>query len=43
MSAEGTWNVTMNTPMGEQPGTLTLKQDGDSLSGALSGAQGTQD
>ena len=43
MSAEGTWSVTMNTPMGAQPGTLTLKEDGDSLSGSLSGAQGTQE
>ena len=43
MSAEGTWNVTMNTPMGAQPGTLTLKQSGNSLSGTMAGAQGSQD
>lgn len=40
MSAEGTWNTTMNTPMGAQNGTLTLAVDGGSLSGKLSGPQG---
>jgi hypothetical protein len=33
----------MNTPMGAQPGTLTLKLDGASVSGTMSGAQGSQD
>lgn len=35
----GTWNVTINTPMGKQEGTLTLAQDGDSLGGTMA-AQG---
>ena len=40
-TVDGTWDVTTNTPMGAQKGTLTLKTDGDSLSGTMSGAQGT--
>ncbi len=41
MSADGTWNLTMNTPMGPQPGTLTLTSNGDALTGSMSGPQGT--
>lgn len=37
MSIAGTWNTTMNTPMGAQQATLTLNEDG---SGKMSGAQG---
>jgi hypothetical protein len=40
MSADGTWNTTMNTPMGAQQGTLTLASSGGTLTGKLSGAQG---
>jgi len=40
MSADGTWNTTMNTPMGAQNGTMTLTTDGGSLSGKLSSPQG---
>ncbi|MDP6374958.1 MAG: hypothetical protein QF921_05005 [Pseudomonadales bacterium] len=40
MSADGTWNTTMNTPMGAQNGTLTLQIDGGTLTGTLSGPQG---
>ena len=40
MSADGTWNTTINTPMGAQNGTLTLSTDGGSLTGKMSGAQG---
>lgn len=43
MSADGSWKVTINSPMGAQEATLTLKTDGDSLSGSLDGPQGTQD
>ena len=28
MSADGTWNVTLNSPMGAQAGTLELASDG---------------
>ena len=40
MSADGTWNTTINTPMGAQQGTLTLSTDGGSLTGKMAGAQG---
>ncbi len=40
MSADGTWNTTMNTPMGAQNGTLTLSTDGGTLTGKLAGPQG---
>ena len=40
MSADGTWNTTMNTPMGAQQGTLELATDGNSLTGKLGGPQG---
>ncbi|MEM6710339.1 MAG: hypothetical protein AAF648_16285 [Pseudomonadota bacterium] len=40
MSFAGTWNTTMNTPMGAQQGTLTLTEDGGALSGKMVGAQG---
>ena len=43
MSVDGDWNVTMNSPMGAQEATLTLKADGGSLSGKIVGPQGTQD
>ncbi|MDR3506733.1 MAG: hypothetical protein P4L64_02435 [Caulobacteraceae bacterium] len=38
MSAAGTWNVTVNSPMGAQPSTLTLAVDG----GAVTGTQSAQ-
>ena len=40
MSADGTWNTTMNTPMGAQQGTMNIATDGGSLSGTVSGPQG---
>ncbi len=40
MSADGTWNTTMNTPMGAQNATLTLQTDGSALTGKMSGPQG---
>jgi hypothetical protein len=39
-SADGTWNTTMNTPMGAQQGTLVLTTSGSDLTGKLSGPQG---
>lgn len=41
MSADGTWNMAMNTPMGAQSGTLELKTNGDILEGSMAGPQGT--
>lgn len=41
MSVDGTYDVTMKTPMGAQAGRLELKTDGTTLTGQMSGAQGT--
>ena len=43
MSIDGTWNVTLQSPMGSQEGTLTLATDGDTLTGTMSGPQGAMD
>ncbi len=40
MSADGTWDVTITSPMGPQKGTLELTSDGDTLTGKLGGPQG---
>ena len=40
MSVAGTWNVTMNTPMGAQKATLNLTVNGTELTGTMSGPQG---
>ncbi|MFC1495391.1 hypothetical protein ACFL6W_08930 [Thermodesulfobacteriota bacterium] len=36
MSIDGTYKVTADTPMGKMESTLTLKTDGDTLSGTMS-------
>lgn len=38
---DGVWDTVTDTPMGQQKGTATLQTDGDTLTGTLSGAQGT--
>ena len=38
MSADGKWEISMNTPMGAQAGTLDLKEDGGALTGTMSAA-----
>ncbi len=43
MSVDGSWKVTINSPMGSQDSTLTLVTDGGSLSGSMAGPQGTQE
>ena len=43
MSIDGMWNVTLQSPMGSQEGTLTLATDGDALTGTMSGPQGAMD
>ncbi|GAB1262552.1 hypothetical protein [Aurantivibrio plasticivorans] len=43
MSVDGTWEVSMNTPMGEQKGTLTLSTEGGSLTGRMETAMGAED
>ncbi|MEX2032499.1 MAG: hypothetical protein WEA81_06495 [Dehalococcoidia bacterium] len=42
MSVDGTWKITMNTPMGSRDVTLTLDTSGGGLAGEVGGAQGTQ-
>ncbi|HXI87365.1 MAG TPA: hypothetical protein VNH64_07900 [Parvularculaceae bacterium] len=41
MAVNGNWNITIKTPMGEQKAALALKQEGDSLTGQMSGQAGT--
>lgn len=43
MRADGTWNITTQSPMGSQEGTLKLTTDGNVLSGTMSGPQGNID
>ena len=43
MSADGNWKVTINSPMGVQQGTLSIKTSGATFTGQFSGAQGAQD
>ena len=43
MSADGSWSITINSPMGAQQATLTLSTEGGALSGTMAGAQGTQE
>jgi len=43
MSADGTWKVTINSPMGVQQGTLTVATSGATFTGQFAGQQGTQD
>ena len=40
MSVDGTWNLTMQTPMGNREVKLTLAHSGGTLSGEFSGPQG---
>ena len=40
MSATGTWNIALNTPMGAQNTTLELVEDGATLTGTMSSPMG---
>jgi hypothetical protein len=42
MSADGTWNTTVNSPMGAQKATLTIKTEGATFTGTMAGPQGEQ-
>ena len=35
MAVDGNWNITMSTPMGDRNATLSLKNSGGKLTGAL--------
>ena len=41
MSVDGTYNIVINSPMGAQKITLTLKAEGGTLTGTQAGAQGS--
>lgn len=43
MAVDGTYNINLETPMGNRPGKLTLRTDGGSLGGtfAAEGAEST--
>lgn len=41
MAVDGTWNLTMQTPLGERSATLEVKADGATLAGTQS-AEGQQ-
>ena len=43
MSADGKWDVTMNTPMGAQTVTLVLTTSGSTLTGTVTSPQGSVD
>ena len=43
MSADGTWNLTMQTPMGERRSTLTLSTAGGTLTGSQQAEGDTTD
>ncbi len=40
MSAAGTWNLAMQTPIGERKATLTLQVSGAALTGTMSAEDG---
>jgi hypothetical protein len=40
MSAQGTWKLTMDTPIGERRATLTLAADGAALTGQMIAEEG---
>ena len=40
-NVDGSWNVVVNSPMGDQAATLTVNSNGDSFTGTFSGAMGT--
>ena len=43
MSVDGVWKTAVNSPMGVQEGTLTIKSNGTSFTGKLDGRTGVQD
>ncbi len=42
-SVDGTWKLTVNSPMGQQNIDLNLTSSGSTLTGSLSGAMGSTD
>jgi hypothetical protein len=42
MAIDGSWKITVNSPMGVQEATLALATSGDTLTGTQTGSFGTQ-
>jgi hypothetical protein len=42
-AADGDWDVTIKSPMGDQKAVLSVTTNGDSFSGKMSGGLGTMD
>ena len=42
-AVDGDWDVTIKSPMGDQKAVLTVKRDGGSFSGQMSGGLGSMD
>jgi hypothetical protein len=40
---DGSWDVTVKSPMGDQKSTLTVQTSGDTFTGNMSGAMGSTD
>ena len=43
MAVDGTWNITVNSPMGAQKSTVTIKTSGNTLTGSAQSPQGSQE
>ncbi|MET0182955.1 MAG: hypothetical protein ABW199_08735 [Caulobacterales bacterium] len=43
MSADGKWNVTLNTPLGQQNAEITIKSEGANFTGSAQLQGNTQD
>jgi hypothetical protein len=43
MSVDGSWKITVNSPMGKQESTLSFTADGSTLTGTQSGQGATAD
>jgi hypothetical protein len=43
MSVDGDWKTTINSPMGVQEGTLTIKSEGETFTGQMGGRMGAQE
>jgi len=43
MAVDGTWKVVVQSPMGAQEGTLSLKSQGATLSGTQTGGSGSME
>ena len=40
-NVDGTWDIVIKSPMGNQAGTLTVRSSGSTFTGTMSGSMGT--